>query len=217
MAFFDSLYGAFGNPTQPDRLRMYQAQQGALSSDINRASTAAQRQAMSAASTATGGGNPYLAGRVGAQAAGDAAAQIQGQGVGQRAQLSAQQHQQEIQARQQQGQWAQNMLGGLLGAGGQVLGMAIPAFGALRGAAQGTGIAGALGQSGGVGGMLGSALGAPQGATQPQPMANGAPTQAQVGGVVAPAVPGETWEQRMQRLRLGGFGMGGGLGGGGMF
>lgn len=222
----ESFYGSFGNPTSVDRQRLYAEQQGALRGAIQRGEASARRDAAGAASTAMGGGNPFLAGRVGARAGGDAAARVQSQGVAQQAQLSAQQMAQEQQAREAQGQWAQHTIGGLLGAGGQVLGSVIPMLGAARGVAGATGISGALGQSGNpVGQMLGSALGAPQQTQAPQmPMA--APTQP--APAPAPQVdasgllPGETPEQRDARLRaqqgMGSFGplssvFGGGLSG----
>lgn len=173
----ESLYGAFGNPTAEDRARLYASQQATLRGQIGRAQDDARRQAMGAAVSATSGGNPFLAGRLGAHAAGDASQRVQSAGVAALGQQGATQQAQEIQSRQQQGQWAQNAIGGLLGAGGQVLGMAVPAFGALRGAAGASGVTGALGGSGNpVGGLLGAALGggghAPQGAPPQTPQAS---------------------------------------------
>lgn len=193
----ESLYGAFGNPTSVDRQRLYSQQQDALRGSIGRAETTARADAARSAVSAGGGGNPYLAGRLGAQAGGQAAGQIQSQGIQQQAQLGAQQQAQEIAARQQQGQWAQHMLGGLIGAGGQVLGMAVPAFGALRGAAGATGMAQGLSGSGNpIGGMLGSALGGGQPAPQPPQAAT---PQVSIGsggfqaqGMQAP--PGMRWD-----------------------
>lgn len=161
----EGLYGAFGNPTSIDRQRLYDEQQGALRGSIGLAQSDARRQAMGAATSASGGGNPFLAGRLGAQAGGDAAARVGSQGVVQQAQLGAQQTAQELAARQHQGQFGQQMVGGLLNAGGQVLGMAVPALGALGGASRALGGAGGAPQQSGsplsaLGGLLGG--GAPQ-------------------------------------------------------
>lgn len=195
----ESLYGAFGNPTSIDRQRLYEQQQGALRGSIGRAESEARRSAMSGATSALGGGNPFLAGRLGAQAGGDAAQRVQSQGLQSQAQLGAQQGAQELQARQQTGQWAQHTLGSLLGAGGQVLGMAVPAFGALRGAAGATGMAGALGGSGNpVGGLLGSALGAPQQQPQQPPQAP-TPQLGFGGGIGTTAPPGMRWDPMSNR------------------
>jgi len=158
-----------------------------------------------------GGGNPFLAGRVGAQGGADAVQRIASQGVQQQAQLSAQQAAQELQARQHQGQWAQQMLGGLIGAGGQVLGMAVPAFGALGGGGAASRLGGAIGGApGGLGGILGGQTAMPPGSTllspqsgqgipQAAPMASAQTPQVGIGsggfsaqGMTAP--PGMRWD-----------------------
>ena len=190
----EGLYGAFGNPTSVDRQRMYDEQSGALRGEIGLAQTDARRQAMGSATTATGAGNPFLAGRLGAQAGGEAAQRIGSQGVVQQRQLGAQQGAQELQARQQQGQWGQHLLGSLIGAGGQVLGMAVPASGALRGAAGamgGGGLAGLLGGRGTpLGSMVGSALGAPQQAPQAPTPQVGIGQGGFSGSAMGPSSPG---------------------------
>lgn len=200
----ESLYGAFGNPTSLDRQRLYEQQQGALHGSIAQADAAARGAAARGATAANAGGNPYLAGRVGAQAGADASARVQSQGIQASGQLAAQQGAQELQARQQQGQWAQNAIGGLLGAGGQVLGMAVPALGALGGGqALGNVAGGLIGASPqstqrGLGGLLGGL-----GGGQPAPAAPPAPQAPtpQVGigsGGFAPqgmtAPPGMRWD-----------------------
>ncbi len=194
-----SLLGGGFQPTEQERQRLYQEQQGALRGSIGRAQTEARRQAMGAATSASGGGNPFLTQRLGAAAGGDAAQRVQSAGLQQGAQLSAQQTAMEMQARQQQAQATQQRIGGLLGAGGQVLGMAVPAFGALRGAAGATGMAGALGGSGNpVGGLLGSALGAPQQQPQQPPQAP-TPQLGFGGGIGTTAPPGMRWDPMTNR------------------
>lgn len=195
----ESLYGAFGNPTGEDRRRLYGEQTGVLGSRIQQGQAEAHRAAAASAATAMGGGNPFVAGRLGAQAGGDAAQHVAQQGVVQQAQLSAQQQAQEIAARQQQGQFGQQMIGGLLNAGGQVLGMAVPALGAVRGAA---GALGGGGGGGGAGGMLGSLLGGgsqpqPQGASLLGPGGQGIPQQAQPPG---PVPPGMRWDPQTNQF-----------------
>ena len=199
----ESFYGAFGSPTSVDRQRLYAEQQGALRGAIQRGEMGARREAMASASTAMGGGNPFLAGRVGSRAGADAAARVQSQGVAQQAQLGAQQTAQELQAREAQGQWGQRMIGGLLGAGGQVLGAAIPTFGAARGVAGATGLSGALGGSGNpVGSMLGSALGAPQRSAPPQapPPALGFGGPSATAGT--PPMAGAVWDPITRTWRM---------------
>jgi len=209
----EGLYGAFGNPTSQDRERLYGLQTGALASRISQGQADARRAAASGAATAVGGGNPFLAQRLGAQAGGDAAGRVASQGVVQQRELGAQQQQQEIAARQHQGQFGQQMVGGLLNAGGQVLGMAVPALGALGGASHMLGGAGGAGApqqggsplgglggllGGGAGGMLGSILGGgggsqpmPQGSTLLGPGGQGIPQTAQPPG---PPPPGMRWD-----------------------
>lgn len=185
-----SLLGGNTGPTEEQRRRMYAGQQNVVTGAIQGAEADARRQAAGSAATAMGGGNPFLAGRLGAQAGGEAATRIASQGLQQQAQLASQQQQQEMAIKTQQANAGIQRLGGLLGAGGQVLGMAIPAFGALRGAAGATGMTGALSGSGNpVGGLLGSALGG----GQPQPAPPQAPTMAGAaqGGAVG-------WGQQAQ-------------------
>lgn len=200
----DALYGAFGNPTAVDRQRMYGQQQTQLRGSISMADQNARNQAARSAATAGAGGNPYLSGRIGAQAGADASQHIQSQGIQAAGQLGAQQTAQEIQAKQQQGQWAQNAIGGLLGAGGQVLGMAVPALGALGGGGAAAGLAGGLvgaspqSTQRGLGGLLGMG-GAPQPATAPMQAPQAPTPQLGLGaGGFAPqgmtAPPGMRWD-----------------------
>jgi hypothetical protein len=198
----EGLYGALGNPTSVDRQRLYEQQQGALRGSIAHGQMDAQRAAQHAAVTAAAGGNPFGAQRVGAQAASEGAARVASQGLQQQAQLGAQQTAQEIQARQQQGSWAQQALGGLVGAGGQVLGMAVPAFGALGGGQAAGSLGNVIGGQpqapasplGPLGGVLGQK---PQ---QPAPLPPQAPppqlsfgaSGAQMQGMQAP--PGMRWD-----------------------
>lgn len=191
MGALSGLYGAFGNPTEEDRRRLYDAQSSAQNQGLLGAQGAAQRSAMGAASTAIGQGNPFLAARVGAQAAGDASQRVQTAGISQRAQLSAQQQAQEIAARQREGQFGQQMFGSLLNAGGQVLGMAVPALGALGGASRAVGGAPQGSPLGGLGSLLGGgASPMPQGSTLLGPNGAGIP-QAQAPGA---APPGMRWD-----------------------
>jgi hypothetical protein len=95
------------------------------------------------------------------------------------------------------------MIGGLLGAGGQVLGAAIPTFGAARGVAGATGLSGALGGSGNpVGSMLGSALGAPQQSAPPQapPPALGFGGPSATAGT--PPMAGAVWDPITRTWRM---------------
>lgn len=195
----EGLYGAFGNPTSQDRERLYGLQTGALASSISHADAEARRAAAGGVATAQGGGNPFLAGRLGAQAGGDAAARVQSQGVEQQRQLTAQQGAQELAARQHQGQFGQQMVGGLLNAGGQVLGMAVPALGAVRGAAGalggggGGGLGGLLGGAGGgAGGMLGGLLGGAGGGGAAAPQGGGGLLGGLLGGGAQPMPQGST-------------------------
>lgn len=185
----EGLYGSFGNPTTDDRQRLYDQQASQLGRRIDASDAAARRSALGAATSLSAGGNPFAAGRVGAQAAAQASQRVQSQAVQARGDLAAQQQAQEIAARQRQGQWAQQALGGLLGAAGQVAGMAVPALGAIGGSARALG---AAPQQGGLlGGVLGGGAAPVQGGTLLGPQGMGIPQQQAPQGTPP---PGMRWD-----------------------
>lgn len=173
-------------------------------------------------------GNTTIGGRLAAREAGRVQGDLANAEAAAADQLRAQQVQREYQAQIADRDRTQQIVGGVIGGAGQVLGMAVPAFGALNGAGEGIGSALGLdgggdaptgtGKSGGgLVGQIGSALvsGAMGGPPPPPTPAPMSPSIAGLGGagpigpqqtpqMSAPSGEVESFEERMRRLQLGG-------------
>jgi hypothetical protein len=116
---------------------------------------AARRIASSVGGAMGTTGNPVVAGRLAAHEAGRVQGDLANAEAVASSTLRSQQMAHEQQVRQGEMETQRQVFGGLIGGAGQVLGMAVPAFGALSGAAGGL----AGGNAGGIGAAIGALAG----------------------------------------------------------
>lgn len=207
----------------------YEQQRLAQGSQYARArAQATSRIAQSVTSAMGTTGNPNIGGRLAAHEAGRVQGDLANAEAAAAQQLRAQQLAQEQAVHQQEMATQRQVFGGLIGGAGQVLGMAVPAFGALGGggvaSALGGAAAGTPNQPAGLG-MLGQAVlggGAPAPQVPAQPLQQASLGSAgplgpqQTPQFASPMGQAETFEERMRRLQLGGGFIGSPMIGGGL-